>query len=1055
MATTPAATTPALSTAAPLEPATSQALFQANIREAAMPKALVQTLLAQEEGPQDEIDPDIWPEFVQEADFIVPRAQNSLLTITHDAQAINDVRRDLHTLKGSARMAGAMRMGALLHAIESNFEKSLQSQAPFVSTSAHNDLLDDYDRIREVYESLKNPALSTTPKPIASNAALFAAPVAGLASAPFSDLMTQTMAHTMAHTNALFDSALSTPHTGNAAKPIVSGSSASVAPPATVAISTPSTAPKTTSLTAPQTTPENNSASAFRTAEPLAFSATPDAASSTLAPAPFSIPALRSLAAFEVNFPPLAPAPASPAQAAAPVSLTVAPVSQAAALGATPSLPASPAPPPAPSLASSTALSTVKPIAPVAQSSLAAAPTSAETALALPALRMRTDVLDHLVNQASEMSSSKGRMDQHVVQLRGSLRELTDNVDRLRKQLREIEIQAESQMATRTELASTSNEQFDPLEFDRFTRFQELTRMLTESLNDMLSVRDSVAKTLMDAERELVLQNKVGKDLTQSLMRSRLVAFDVISDRLYRVVRQAARETSKQVALDIQGGHLTLDRSILERITGSLEHLLRNAVVHGIELPAVRSQRSKTNPGTITLLIKQQGNELELTLSDDGGGLPLTRIRDTAIAKGMLSAQSLPTVQQLTELIFASGFSTADTVTELAGRGVGMDVVRSDIVGLGGRITVATTPMQNTRFNIRIPLTLAISQVLMVKALDVQYAIPTSLIQTVVSVKPSDLAQAYSQKRISQRASNYPFAHLAQLLNLASSDAPLSRSASVLLLSNGSDTVAVHVDQVLGNQETVVKPLSTLMLRIPGLSSATLLNDGKLCLILDPVQLWMSQQTALDTPDAGLSTAQELSTLTAETATSAVFSTSNNDTRSAFALDTQRGAVTAPPDGMVQVIETRAPSVPTVTPSSASFSAPPAAPLIAPLTKARKLVMVVDDSLTVRKVTQKLLLREGWEVLLAKDGIDALEQLQGAQPDIMLVDIEMPRMDGFDLTRNVRADDTFKTIPIIMITSRIADKHRDHAFTLGVNAYMGKPYRDDELLAEMVKLTTV
>ncbi len=836
----------------------------------------------------DEIDDDIWQDFVHEADAIMPKAQTALLELPHAAKALDDFRRDLHTLKGSARMAGAMRLGALVHQLESTLEKNVLLQEPYIGERAHVALLNDFDDIAALYAGLKKPALS-------SQAQANPVPESMVDSAPFLTMMAQT--------SAMFDDALSQPAVAKS--------------------------------------PNLDSALAL---DPVAL---PIASTQTTAS---SIQALPKLAPRRLN------------------------------------------------------------------------EVGEKNAVMLPALRMRTDLLDHLVNQASEMASSKGRLDRHVLQLRSSLIELTDNVERLRKQLREIEIQAESQMANRVDIINSTENQFDPLEFDRFTRFQELTRMLTESLNDMLAVRDTVSKTLLEAERDLAYQTKSTKDLTQSLMRSRLVAFDAVSDRLYRLVRQTARELGKQVALDIQGGHLTLDRSILERITSGLEHLVRNSVVHGIELPAQRLANHKAEQGTITILVKQQGNELEIIVSDDGTGLPLQKIHDIALAKGLVAAQALPTVQQLAELIFTPGFSTADAVTELAGRGIGMDVVRSDIIGLGGRITLSTSPQHNTRFSIRIPLTLAINQVLMVVAQEVQYAIPSALIQSVVSVKASDLAQAYSQGRITQRDNVYPFAHLSELLNLPTVHMLQSRSATVILLSNGSDSVAIHVDSIIGNQESVVKPLSTVMLRIPGLSSATLLNDGTLCLILDPVQL---------------STNRALNTAPSNSIQPATDYAAKQVNPSTYALGKQCADSQNAPLTMVQILS---PDLPPDLPSKKSAATP-------------KLAMVIDDSLTVRKVTQKLLLREGWDVLLAKDGIDALEQLQTVHPSVLLVDIEMPRMDGFDLTRNVRADERLKATPIIIITSRIADKHRDYAFSLGVNAYMGKPYRDDELLAEMTKLT--
>jgi chemosensory pili system protein ChpA (sensor histidine kinase/response regulator) len=845
-----------------------------------------------EDSTEDEIDQDIWVNFVEEADSILPRTQNSLVDAPKAIESLNDLRRDLHTLKGSARMAGALRMGALLHSLESKLEQSVQPNLPFISPSAHDSLLDAFDDIYSLYEGLKNVSGSN---PVSATV----------------DTVSQTSPFLamMADTNALLNGALSAPK------------------------------------------------------NPFLFT----------------------------------PAP----------SIDLVPVAIMAPLP-----------------------SETKPVAPaplaIRTEAAESAPAPSDNALVLPAMRIRTEVLDHLVNQASELSTSKGRIDQHVAQLKVSLRELTDNVERLRRQLREIEIQAESQMATRTELASSEEIQFDPLEFDRFTRFQELTRMLTESLNDMIAVRDSVSKSILDTERELTIQGKANKDLTQSLMRSRLLSFDAISDRLFRVVRQAARELGKQVALDIRGGHLTLDRAILERMTAGLEHLVRNCVVHGIEIPSIRSALGKPAQGTITIALSQKGNEFEIDLSDDGSGLALERIRDTALAKGLLSNQTLPTVQQLSDLIFTPGFSTADSITELAGRGVGMDVVRSDVISLGGRITLSTTPRQGTRFSIRLPQTLAINQVLMVMAQQVQYAIPTSLIQTVVSVKPSDLAQAYSQGRISQGTLSYPFSHLSELLNIPATAALQNKSVSVILLSNGADFVAVHVDTVIGNHEAVVKPLSSAMLRIPGLSSATLLGDGKICFILDPVQLQLSRVSAPATPLVAAFSQPS-------------FKLNLPERENAYTLTTQRTSTQDSPSAMVQVVSTR---------HADGFVVPVASRL-------NRLAMVIDDSLTVRKVTQKLLLREGWEVLLAKDGIDALEQLQTANPVVLLVDIEMPRMDGFDLTRNVRADERLKHIPIIMITSRIADKHRDYAFTLGVNAYMGKPYRDDELVAEMIKLTTV
>jgi chemosensory pili system protein ChpA (sensor histidine kinase/response regulator) len=841
----------------------------------------------------NDIDADIWLDFLEEADALIPSAQTALNLAATDSAALNTLRRDLHTLKGCLRMAGAMQLGAMVHHLESQLEQSVQPQTPFLTLLTHAALIDDYDIITLRYEALKESDAKQPSSPLIPSAQ-----------------SGNTYSAMMATTSALLDSPFpSNTHTLEASS--------------------------------------NN---------------THNTAPSKALNLAVKIPVLEQ-AIFRHDE------------------------------AATPNM---------------------------------------------PALRMRMDTLDQLVNQATEVSSSKGRLDQHVVQLRASLLDLTDNVERLRAQLRELEIQGESQMAARNDLILAKALDFDPLEFDRFTRFQELTRMLTESLNDLLSVRDSVKRTLLDAEHDLNQQSKSTKALTQSLMRSRLVAFDTVAERLYRVIRQSAKEQGKQVRLDLIGGHLTLDRSILEKLSGSLEHLTRNSVVHGIELPSTRLQAKKPVQGLITLRLSQQGNELEITLSDDGSGLDLPKIHQLALSKGLLSPHIAPTTAQLSELIFTPGFSTADTVTGLAGRGIGMDVVRNDVGSLGGRISLATSPQQGTTLTLRVPFTLAVNQVLMVSANSVQYAIPSALIHNVVSLKPKDLSVAYQQGSYVTQGKTYPLAHLASLMG-ESVAAVQHASALILLLSNGDTSIAVHVDSIAGNVETVVKPLSPFMRRIPGLTSATLLSDGRLCLILDPVQLSIAQ---------GLKPAST-STSTSTSTTTAIPTDLATPTFDK-ARDTQRAVLAEDP--LMPPSDLPAP----IASSSSPISQMAELSTLMLLTSAKhkpRIAMVVDDSLTVRKVTQKLLLREGWDVVLAKDGIDALEQLQTLVPTVMLVDIEMPRMDGFDLARNVRAEPRLSHIPIIMITSRIADKHREYAMNLGVNVYMGKPYHDEELLTTMGRLT--
>jgi len=613
----------------------------------------------------------------------------------------------------------------------------------------------------------------------------------------------------------------------------------------------------------------------------------------------------------------------------------------------------------------------------------------------VPLVRVRADILDRLVNQAGEVSISRSRLETEVGTLRQSLSEMTENVARLRDQLREIEMQAETQITSR--MAHSADREFDPLEFDRFTRLQELTRMMAESVNDVGTVQQNLARTVDNATTDLTVQGRLTRDLQQDLMRVRMVQFASISERLYRVTRQASKELDKRVNLDIRGSAVEIDRGVLEKMSGPFEHLLRNAIVHGIETREGRQAAGKSEIGELLVEIRQEGNEVVIQFSDDGAGLNLGRIREKALAVGLLGHDTEPTEAEVTDLIFNSGFSTADNVTELAGRGVGMDVVRSEAAALGGRVGVVSDPGKGAHFTIHLPLTLAVTQVVILTTGGKTFAVPSVLVEQVQQLKTNPLAAAYNDGAILWQNQRVPMHYLSALLGDREATPVTQQYSPIIILKSGADRVAIHVDEIMGNREVVVKNIGPQLARMIGIAGATVLGSGDIVLILNPVPL-----------------AQR------------------------FAHENLRAPRLTPaadvPDNMGAVAEIgQAPAEP--------VKAEPVQGL-----RTQHIVMVVDDSLTVRRVTQRLLAREGYQVVLAKDGVDALEQLQSITPDVMLVDIEMPRMDGFDLTRNVRGDDRTKHIPIIMITSRTATKHRNYAMELGVNEYLGKPYQEDALL---------
>ncbi len=593
-------------------------------------------------------------------------------------------------------------------------------------------------------------------------------------------------------------------------------------------------------------------------------------------------------------------------------------------------------------------------------------------------LRVRADIVDKLVNEAGEIAITRGRIEGEIRSLKASLLDLTENVIRLRNQLRDIEIQAELQMQSRQALSPDADAHFDPLEFDRFTRFQELTRMMAESVNDVATAQQSLLLNLDHADAALVAQARLNREHSQALMSVRMVPFNTLADRLYRVVRQTAKELGRRANLDIRGGQTELDRSVLEKMTGPIEHLLRNAVAHGLETPDQRLAAGKADIGEISLRVGQEGNEIAIELSDDGVGLDYEKIRARGIASDLISEGQDVTNEQLTELIFHPGFSTAESLTSIAGRGVGLDVVRNEAANLGGRIHIDSTPGQGSRFLIHLPLTLAITQAVLVRAGSRHYAIPSSMVAQVRELKPETIAAVRAEGATSWLGNQYPWHYLPRLLGNPDAQPEPARRHWLLLLRAGDQNVAIEVDDLLGNQELVVKNIGPQLARVVGIAGATVLGDGEIILILNPLALV--------------------------------------------------GRTVAPRTGAADISEA---------PAAVAVEAAPAKV---------GLVMVVDDSLTVRKITGRLLAREGYHVITAKDGVDALEQLIDLVPDVMLVDIEMPRMDGFDLTRNVRADERLREIPIIMITSRIADKHRNYAKEIGVNHYLGKPYDEDELL---------
>ena len=903
-------------------------------------------------GIVDVIDEELLPIFEEEAEELLPQLQSRLrdwLDRPADADAPMACMRTLHTLKGGARLVGAMQLGEVAHRLETDIEALVQRGD--IDTTDLDPLMAQADAMSGLFERLRARG---APAPVAFTPPRVLAPVAEALPALDRALDPARDPTLDAEIDAEIDAEVEPEREPEA--PALAGALADELAAEIRFDLDFGDAPADAVAAEAEARPE------------AGFEAEAEAKREDVSAAAAALAELGLGAEFE-----------APNEAANKATLDAVGVESLRPVPVEP-----PAPPPEIDWARFT----------LGETTEAASPERAAAGNAV--VRVRASLLDRLVNQAGEVSITRARIDADVKMLQGSLNDLTDSLERMRKQLREIELQAETQIATRMEAAKAASQSFDPLEMDRFTRFQELTRFMAESVNDVATLQRSLQRTLQSSEDELAMQARLTRELQDDLLRTRMVEFESMAERLQRTARQAARETGKQARLEIVGGAIEIDRGVLERMAGSFEHLLRNSVAHGVEAPAARTAMGKDASGLITVTVAQAGNEVAVEFADDGAGLDLPRIRQRALERGLLPEGEAASEAELAEMIFKPGFSTADTVTEIAGRGVGLDVVRAEVNAMGGRIETLSQAGAGTRFKLLLPLTTAVTQVVMMRCGEQQAAVPSPLIETVRRVPTGEVEQAYRDFHLSYADEAVPFFWLGSLLRSKTRSAMAGRTQTVVIVRSATQRVAVHVDEVLGNQEVVVKNVGPQLARLPGLAGVTLLPSGVVSLIYNPVAL------------------------------------------AALYGDEARAA-------MLQA------AVDLVAGGSAGGETPAAE--VEPAVQRAPMVMVVDDSLTVRRVTQRLLVREGYRVVTAKDGFDALERLAEERPAVLLSDIEMPRMDGFDLLRNVRADARLAGLPVVMITSRTAQKHRDYAQQLGVDHYLGKPYSEDELLGLVARYT--
>ena len=591
-------------------------------------------------------------------------------------------------------------------------------------------------------------------------------------------------------------------------------------------------------------------------------------------------------------------------------------------------------------------------------------------------IKVNSELLDKLVNFAGEVSIYRSRMEQQSAELKLNIDELENTVERVRRQLRELEHETEAQIISNYQMEGEElEEDFDPLELDQFSTIQQLSRSLSESVSDLTNIQTYLQESARSSETLLIQQSRVNTELQEGLMETRLVTFNSLIPRLRRVLRTSGQELDKKAKLVVKGAEGEMDKTVLEGIQAPLEHMIRNAMVHGIEDD--RKKAKKPEQGIIDIELSREATEVVITVKDDGAGINTKVLRNKAIERGIIDKNAKLSDSDVVQLILHSGLSAAESVTKLAGRGVGMDVVDNEIKRLGGSIEIISEANVGTTFVIRLPYTLALTQAIIVQVADHRYAIPASGVQGLIRMNINEFRRRILEGDLGYdyAGEQYQIQELNKLLSVDSEAMIEGNQVPLVMIKSGDQGVALRVDQTYGGREIVVKSVGTQVASVPGIFGATILGDGAVVLILDIIPMHRAYIQKLERMEA---------------------------------------------EGVQVVEEVEEDRLTTI--------------------------MVVDDSITMRRAGERMLTRNDFEVMTAKDGLDALNKLQEQKPDLMLLDIEMPRMDGFELATNMKASDKFKDIPIIMITSRTGQKHKDRAKEIGVERYLGKPYQELELL---------
>jgi chemosensory pili system protein ChpA (sensor histidine kinase/response regulator) len=641
-------------------------------------------------------------------------------------------------------------------------------------------------------------------------------------------------------------------------------------------------------------------------------------------------------------------------------------------------------------------------------------------AAAAKSVRISLSRLDRMMNTVGELVINRTRMLGRVTELERLRDTLGFSKERLQGKVVEFQEKYEfnrinstrgplSPSATPTPTPQMINNaaagdtsfwnDFSELEMDRYDDVNILSRSMTEISADVNEVLSQMGGFIGRVEGDIDEFTKLAHHLQDEITAARMVPIGTLYSRLSRAVRDAANSTGKQVELDLSGSETELDNNIIQQISDPLVHLVRNSVAHGIEIPEKRREAGKPELGRVTLRAYHRGNHIYIEVEDDGHGIAYDRVRQSAVDRGLVSTETAGslTERELREMLFHPGFSTAPMKTELSGRGVGLDVVRANLNLLNGEIEIQSNAGTGTKFILKVPLTLIISPALFVRCGDANFALPLAVVEEIRRLRADEIEDVGGKLLTKVRDVVTEVIRLDSYLGLPPLE-PINGYFRMVVANADNRQVGLVVEEVLGKDEIVIKNLGEYLRRVKLFPGTTIAPDGSLILLLDLNRMIASEPNERKSIQASASAARIFAPGSAAVA---------------------KGSI--PSDAIDRVQHER-------------------------------VVVVADDSISVRKFVGRMLEKNGYRVILASDGLEAAELIAQHGCHLVITDLEMPRMTGYELMVQLRQSPSTRRIPVMVVTSRAGAKHRDRAMKEGAVAFLTKPVQEDQLTDAVERL---